>query len=89
MQQGMKLISQKKLANQLSFCPEYKVLLSRPAFRELFYFSIWLGQGVTWGGHSMFCISACLAECGSRQLSIVASDWESYLGSLFCHLSCG
>ena len=23
------------------------------------------------------------------QLSIVVSDWESYLDSLFCHLSCG
>ena len=34
----------------------------------------------------MFPISLFLAECGShnqRQLSIVVSDWESYLGSLF------
>ena len=28
--------------------------LSRPDLREQFYLSIWLGQGVIWGGHSMF-----------------------------------
>ena len=25
-------------------------------------------------------------DLNQRQLSIVVSDWESYLGSLFCHL---
>ena len=42
------------------------VFLSRPDLREPFYFSIFLGQGVMWGGHSMFCVSVCLAVCGSQ-----------------------
>jgi hypothetical protein len=44
-------------------------LMSRPDLREMFYFSIWLGQGVMWGGHSMFCIS--VAECGSQSEAAV------------------
>jgi hypothetical protein len=52
----------------MSTLKQYKHILklSRPDLREPFYFSIWLGQGVMWGGHSMFCISVCLAECGSQ-----------------------
>jgi hypothetical protein len=29
------------------------LIVSHPDHRGLFYFSIWLGQGVMWGGHSM------------------------------------
>ena len=47
------------------------VYMSHPDHREPFYFSIWLGQGVMWGGHSMFCSSACLAECGSQSEAAV------------------
>ena len=31
------------------------VEVSCPDLREPFYVSIWFGQGVIWGGHSMFC----------------------------------
>ena len=66
----------------------------RPDLREPFYFSIWLGQGVMWGGQSMFyflCFSISLFWPGmvlnQGQLSIVVSDWESNLGSPFPLLS--
>jgi hypothetical protein len=59
-------------------------MMSRPDLREMFYFSIWLGQGVMWGGHSIFCflgffISMFLLGMvlNQGQLSIVVSDWES------------
>ena len=62
--------------------------VSRPDLREPFYFSIWLGQGVIWGGHSvlfsMFWLGMVLNQ---GQLSIVVSDWESYLGSPFSLIS--
>ena len=64
--------------------------LSGPDLREPFYFSIWLGQGVMWGGHSMFCFLCFFISMfwpgmvvNQGQLSIVVSDWESYLGSPF------
>jgi hypothetical protein len=51
---------------------------------------IWFGQGVCWGGHSMFCVSISMFWPGmvliQGQLSIVVSDWEPYLGTLFPHL---
>ena len=51
------------------------------------------GQGVSWGGHSMFLFYVCvIVICvwpgmvpNQRQLSIIVSDWEPYLGSLFSH----
>jgi hypothetical protein len=50
-------------------------------------------SGCELGGHSMFFISMfCVSMCwlgmvlNQGQLSIVVSDKESYLGSLFCHL---
>jgi hypothetical protein len=69
-------------------------MLSRPDLRETFYFSIWLGQGVMWGVHSMFCFLCFFISMfwpgmvlNQGPLSIVVSDWESYLGSLFSLLS--
>ena len=47
---------------------------------------VWLGQGVTRVGKSMFSISLFLAVCvfpNQRQLSIVVSDWGSYIGCRF------
>ena len=68
--------------------------LSRPDLRETVNFSIWLGQGVMWGGHSMFCFLCFFISMfwpgmvlNQGQLSIVVSDWESYLGSPFSLLS--
>ena len=59
-------------------------------------FLFWFGQGVSWGGHSMFCVLCFLFLCGwpgmvlnQGQLSIVVSDWEPYLGSLFPTCVCG
>ena len=31
----------------------------------------WFGQGVSWGGYSMFSISVCLAGCGSQSEAAV------------------
>ena len=66
------------------------VLLSRPDLREPFYVSIWFGQGVIWGGHSIFCfLGLCISMfwpgmvLNQGQLSIVVSDSEPYLGSPF------
>jgi preprotein translocase subunit SecY len=62
--------------------------LSCPDLRELFYFSIWLGQGVIRVGILCFlflCFWTSVVP-NQRQLSVVVSDWESYLGSLFPHL---
>jgi hypothetical protein len=59
--------------------------LSRPELREPFYVSIlgWSGCG-----HSMFCFLCFFISMfwpgmvvNQGQLSIVVSDWESYLGS--------
>ena len=68
--------------------------MSRPDLREPFYFSIWLGQGVKWGGHSIFCFLGFLISMfwpgmvlNQGQLSIVVSDWDSYLGRPFSLLS--
>ena len=58
-------------------------ILSRPDLRELFYFSIWLGQGVIWGGHSMLSVSLFLAECGSQSLR-QSFFHLSFVGSYFC-----
>ena len=67
------------------------LVLLRPDLRETFYFFIWLGQGVIWGGHSMLSISLFWPSVvpNQRQLSIVVSDWESYLGSPFPTCVCG
>ena len=48
-------------------------------------FSIWLGQGVIWSGHSTLFVSMFWPGMvlNQGQLSIVVFDWESYLGSLF------
>ena len=43
------------------------VLTLVPFFMSLF----WFGQGVSWGGHSMFCISMCLAWYGSQSEAAV------------------
>jgi hypothetical protein len=50
-----------------------------------FIFQFWLGQGVIWGGHSLLFVSMFWPGMvlNQGQLSIVVSDWESYLGSLF------
>ena len=47
-----------------------------------------------WGGHSIFCFLGFFISMfwpgmvlNQGQLSIVVSDWESYLGSLFSFLS--
>ena len=47
-----------------------------------------------WGGHSMFCFLCFIISMfwpgmvlNQGQLSIVVSDWESYLGSPFSLLS--
>ena len=58
---------------------------------EILFMSLfWFGEGVSWGGQSMFCVLCFLFLCGSPgmvlnqgQLSIVVSDWEPYLGTLF------
>ena len=71
-----------------------KEYLSRPDLREPFDFSIWLGQGVMWGGHSMFCFLCFFISMfwlgmvlNQGQVSTVVSDWESYLDSPFPLLS--
>ena len=63
--------------------------LSRPDLSSFLCLYFWFGQGVSWGGHSMFlfyvlyfCVWPGMVP-NQRQLSIVVSDWESYLGSLF------
>ena len=60
---------------------------------ERFLFSILVRPGCDSGGNSsffisMFSISLFLASVvpNQRHLSIVVSDWESYLGSLFSNL---
>ena len=62
--------------------------------REPFTVSIWVGLGVIWGGHSMFCFLCFFISMfwpgmvvNQGQLSIVVSDWESYLGSPISLLS--
>ena len=66
-------------------------MLARWDAREPFYVSVWSGCDL--GGHSLFfflcfCISMFWPGMvlNQGQLSIVVSDWKSYLGSL-CH--CG
>ena len=56
----------------------------------------WFGEGVIWGGYSMFfrsiiCISMFWPGrvLNQGQLFIVVSDWEPYLGSPFSHLFVG
>jgi hypothetical protein len=61
--------------------------------REPFYVSIWFGQGVIWVGilGSIFLCFWLSVVPNQRQLSIVVSDWGSYLGSpfpSFCVGSC-
>ena len=59
--------------------------MSHPDLREPFYVSIWFGQGVIWVGILcvvFLCVWPSVVP-NQRQLSIVVSDWESYLGSLF------
>ena len=70
--------------------------LSRPDLREPFYVSILVRSGCDLGGYSMFFISMfCVSVfwpdmvLNQGQLSIVVSDWESYLGSLFPFCYCG
>ena len=57
---------------------------------KAFLFLYLVRSGCDLGGHSSF---LCLCWPGmvhnQRQLSIVVSDWESYLGSLFSTLVCG
>ena len=67
--------------------------MSRPDLREPFYVSILVWSGCDLGWHSMFFISRFYVSMfwpgmvfNQGQLSIVVSDWESYLGSLFGHL---
>ena len=66
-------------------------VLSRPDLSSFFMSLFWFGQGVSWGGHSMF-LFYVLYFCfwpvmvpNQRQLSIIVSDWETYLGSLCSH----
>jgi hypothetical protein len=71
--------------------------MSHPDLSSFFMSLFWFGQSVSWGGHSMLFI-LCFILCvvflcvwpgmvpNQRQLSIVVSDWEPYLGSLFSHL---
>ena len=66
--------------------------LSRPGFYSLFQ----LGQGDTRVGILVSFFLCFLFLCvwlgvvlNQRQLSIVVSDWESYLGSLFSFHICG
>ena len=63
--------------------------VSRPDPRLCFYFSF--SQGVMWVG-ILCCMSRCCVAMfrpgmgpNQRQLVIVVSDWEPYLGSLFSH----
>ena len=73
----------------------YYADVSRPDLREPFYvYLVWSGCDL--GGHSMFwflglCISMFWPGMvlNQGQLSIVVSDWESYLGSLFPCCDCG
>ena len=69
--------------------------LSRPDLRDPCLFSIfWLGQGVTRVGTLVFVYLCFLFLCffvlsmvpNQRQLSIVVSDWGSYLDRPFSHL---
>ena len=69
-------------------------VLSHPDLRDPFMPLFCFGQGVSWGGHSMFCVSMIFyfyvlpgMVLNQGQLSIVVSDWEPYLGCLFSHLS--
>jgi hypothetical protein len=66
----------------------------RPDLRETFYFSLCLGQGEMWGGHSIFLFLGSFISMfwpgmvfNQGQLSIIVSDWESNLGSPFSLLS--
>ena len=65
-----------------------KGLLSRPDLRDPFYSLFSLGQGVTRVGclvFSFLCWPGMVPN--HRQVSIVVSDWGSYLGSLFSPFS--
>ena len=66
------------------------------ALEILFMSLFWFGQGVSWGGHTIFCVLCFLFLCGwlgmvlnQGQLSIVVSDWEPYLGTVFPTCGCG
>jgi hypothetical protein len=56
------------------------VILSRPDLSSFVMFLVYVGQGVSWGGHSMRCSSfgfLCVwpgMVLNQRQLSIVVSD---------------
>ena len=62
--------------------------LSRPVV----CLGVWLGQGVTRVGESMFSISLLFLPIvvpNQRQLSIVVSDWGSYMSCDFPFGFCG
>ena len=68
--------------------------MSRPDLRDPFMSLFWFGQGVSWGGHSMFCVSMIfyfyvLAGYGSQSGTAVYRDWEPYIGNLFPTCVCG
>jgi hypothetical protein len=80
-----KLIKNKKLKCQESISMKP---LSHPGRRELFMSLFLVWSGCDLGGHSMFMFLCFLFLCAwsgmvlnQGQLSIVVSDWESYLGS--------
>ena len=69
-------------------------MVSRPDLRETFLCLVLVWSGCDLGRHSMSFISMiCVNMCwpgivlNQGQLSIVVSDWESYLGSPFSLLS--
>ena len=66
--------------------------LSHPDLSSFFYVSVlvWSGRELGWAFYVLFCmfIFLCVGPGmvpNQRQLSIVVSDWEPYLGSLFSH----
>ena len=69
---------------------ELRLRVSRPDRRELFMSLFLVWSGCDLGGHSMFMFLCFLFLCvrpgmvlNQGQLSIVVSNWESYLGSFF------
>jgi hypothetical protein len=66
--------------------------VSRPDHRDPYYSLCLVRSGCDSGGEVyVFCFFVFCPSVvpNQRQLSIVVSDWESYLGSLFSTCVCG
>ena len=64
--------------------------MSHPDHSLLCMFLCFVWSGCDLSGHSMSSLSFCVWPdmfLNQRQVLVIVSDWEPYLGGLFCH--CG